>query len=240
MKTDCRHWTETAEEWIRWARQPGHDAFWHFRATFAEYIGAGDGKSALEIGCGEGRVCRELKKLGFRVTASDVVPAMVEAAREADSADEYVVADAAALPLKSSSFDLVVAYNSLMDIEDMPAAVREAGLLLKPGGTLFISVVHPFRDRGRFTGSEPDSPFMIEGSYYGREKFEAAEEINGLKMHFMGWSMPLEDYAAAIEEAELGITSIREPLPDINEASRFRSWTRIPLFLWMKVRKFCG
>ena len=36
-----------------------------------------------------------------------------------------------ALPFDDRSFDLVVAYNSLMDFDDMPGAVSEAGRVLE-------------------------------------------------------------------------------------------------------------
>jgi len=35
--------------------------------------------------------------------------------------------------IADGSFDLVVAYNSLMDVEDMPTTVREAARVLEPG-----------------------------------------------------------------------------------------------------------
>jgi hypothetical protein len=35
-------------------------------------------------------------------------------------------------------------------------------------------------------------------------------------MHFAGWSQPLEAYVAALEEAGLAITSLREPLPALD------------------------
>lgn len=164
-----------------------------------EFLGPDTG-NALEIGCGEGRVSRELRKLGHRVTATDAVAAMVDAARQADSADGYAVAGASDLPFQDKQFDLVMAYNVLMDVDDVPAALREARRMMKPKGVLFISLVHPFRDRGRFAGPEPDAAFILDGTYYGRERFEDEEEYNGLSMRFAGWSQPLQDYMAAMEK----------------------------------------
>ena len=42
------------------------------RDAFADFVGAGSG-DALDIGCGEGRISRELKALGYKVTAADAV-----------------------------------------------------------------------------------------------------------------------------------------------------------------------
>lgn len=232
---DEAHWTRIAKQWIAWARSPGHDAFWAYRQSLLAFIGAGQGK-ALEIGCGEGRVSRELRKLGYHVTATDAVAPMVDAARQAESADAYAVAGAAKLPFAAASFDLVVAYNVLMDVEDVPAAVAEARRVLKPSGDFLISLVHPFRDRGRFAGPEPDAPFILEGSYYGRVRFEGEEEHDGLRMHFAGWSQPLENYVSALSRAGLAITALREPIPDMENADRLRQWARLPLFLWLKAK----
>ncbi len=151
-KTIAEHWTYVADQWIDWAGRPGHDAFWTYREGLAAYIGRGTGR-ALEIGCGEGRVSRELKALGYDVTASDAVPAMLDAARRADSAHGYALADAASLPFDPARFDVVMAYNVLMDLDDMPAALHEARRVLKPGGLLFVSLVHPFSvDQGAAAG----------------------------------------------------------------------------------------
>lgn len=179
---------------------------------------------------------RELKTLGYDVTASDAVPVMLDAARRADSAHGYALADAASLPFDPASFDLVMAYNVLMDLDDMPRALREARRVLKPDGTLFVSLVHPFRDRGRFAGPQPDAPFVLEGTYFGREHFEGVETRDGLSMHFAGWSLPLEAYMEALEAAGFAIVSLREPLPDCADTDVLRQWSRVPLFLWIKAR----
>ncbi len=101
-----------------------------------------------------------------------------------------------------------------MDVEDVPATLKEIRRVTKPEGVVFISLVHPFRDRGRSAGSEPEARFVLSGSYYGCVRFEGEEEHRGLRMHFAGWSQPLENYVAALEGAGLAITSLREPVPD--------------------------
>jgi len=235
---DKEHWSRVAQDWIRWAREPKHDAFWAYRDAFLEFIGRGGG-DVLDVGCGEGRVSREFKTLGYRVTALDTVAQLVEAAREADSADDYVVADGKKMPFEDGRFDKAVAYNVLMDVENVPATLKEIGRVLKTGGELIISLVHPFRDRGRFAGPELDAPFVLEGSYFGTERFEGMEERDGLRMEFAGWSQPLESYAAALEAAGFAITALREPLPAA-ESAALQRYNRIPLFLWLKARQLAG
>lgn len=80
---------------------------------------------------------------------------------------------------------------------------RWIGRVLRPSGSLIISIVRPFADRGRFAGPERDAPFILLNSCFGWERFEGVEERNGFKMHFAGWSQPLENYMAT---KTLGIT----------------------------------
>src|SRR5262245_18998812 len=171
---DIEHWSRIATEWMAWARAPNHDAFWAYRGLLLAFIGQGAG-DALDVGCGEGRVSRVLTECGYRVTAIDPVEKLVSAAEQAGSADAYGIAAAADLPFENCSFDLVVAYNVLMDIEDVPAALKEIKRVLRSTGTLVISIVHPFADRGHFAGPEANAPFVLQESYFGRERFEDTE-----------------------------------------------------------------
>src|SRR5438128_1167475 len=77
-------WEREAENWIRWARTPGHDAYWYYRDAFFDAIVPHGGGRALEVGCGEGRVARDLCTHGHRVTGLDASPTLVRGAREAD------------------------------------------------------------------------------------------------------------------------------------------------------------
>ena len=233
---DRKHWSQFAEEWVAWARKPNHDAFWAYRAALAAFIGPGNGK-ALDVGCGEGRISRELTACGFQVTAVDPVSRLVRAAIEAQSARNYAVASAAALPFANAQFDLVVAYNILMNIADIPTALKEFRRVLRPTGQLIISISHPFVDHGHFASKETNSLFFVEGIYFGRQRFEGVEERDGLRMHFAGWSYPLEAYAIALAEAGLAITALREPIPDLDDGrNHMAPWLRMPLILWLKAR----
>ena len=130
---DIEHWSRIAAEWTASARAPNHDAFWAYRASLVAFIGQGVG-DALDVGCGEGRVSRVLKDCGYRVTAVDPVEQLISAAEQAGSADAYKIAAAADLPFKNCSFDLAVAYNVLMDVDDVPAALKEVRRVLRPLG----------------------------------------------------------------------------------------------------------
>jgi SAM-dependent methyltransferase len=200
----------------------------------------GPGWRTLEIGCGEGRVARDLARRGHTVVPLDTSPTLVRSAKGADPAGCYLLADAASLPFHDASFDLVVAYNSLMDVSDMPAVIAEAARVLRPGRHLCVSVTHPLSDAGSFAGQQPDAPFSIPGAYLGRRRFEGTFERDGLQMTFHGWSYPLEDYARALEAAGLLVEMIREPAASeaaVSQHPSFRRWQRLPMFLQLRAVK---
>jgi SAM-dependent methyltransferase len=221
-------WEREAERWAAWARTPGHDAYWQYSPAFFELVPPA-GRATLEVGCGEGRVSRELAARGHNVTSVDASPTLVRLAAEADPGIEFVLADAAALPCDAAAFDLVVAYNSLMDVQNMPQAVSEAARVLEPSGRLCVCITHPLADAGRFASPEPSAPFILEGSYFGRRRFEGTFERDGLTITFRGWCYPLDDYARALDEAGFAIEALREP-PSATE----ERWRRIPNFLFLR------
>jgi SAM-dependent methyltransferase len=234
-------WESEAPNWIAWAREPGHDDYWVYsRAFFRDIVPAPSGRT-LEIGCGEGRVTRDLRALGHDVTSVDGAPTMIRAAADADrDHPAYVLADAARLPFGDAGFGCAVAYNSLMDMDDMPAAVREASRVLRPGGALCISVTHPTADAGAFESREPDARFVIDRSYLDPMPFDETFERAGLRIRFKGSTFPLQAYAVALEEAGCVVERIREPRQtdeavehDLAEAR----WQRLPNFLFMRAVK---
>jgi SAM-dependent methyltransferase len=78
------------------------------------------------------------------VVALDVSERFIRASAEMDvSGIDHVLADGAELPFASTSFDAVTAFMSLMDVADPEGTLREIARVLRPGGFLQFSVVHP-------------------------------------------------------------------------------------------------
>ena len=57
-------WEGQAANWIRWAREPGFDTYWRFHQQQLLTSLPKPGKLTLDIGCGEGRLTRDLAALG--------------------------------------------------------------------------------------------------------------------------------------------------------------------------------
>jgi SAM-dependent methyltransferase len=222
-------WEKHAADWVRWAREPGHDSYWLFhRERFFELLPA-PGRRTLDLGCGEGRVSRDLKALGHRVIAVDSSRSMIDAARAADPELDVVEAHAARLPFEDAFADIVVAFMSLHDVDDMRGAVREASRVLEPGGRLVAAVVHPINTAGKFESRDPDAAFVMRGSYFDRRRYADAVERDGLRMTFESRHWTLDDYVTAMVDAGLLVDAVRE----IAEPNDPR-WSRLPLFLHLR------
>jgi SAM-dependent methyltransferase len=233
-------WEDQALDWSRWARAPGHDSYWRFHRDHFLALVPAPGRLTLDIGCGEGRVARDLKARGHRVIAIDASPTLVRHAAEADPSMEVLVADAAHVPLDDGVADLAVAFMSLHDMDDMVGAVRETARLLSPGGHFCLAIVHPLNSAGRFADDRPDSPFVIGGSYLQRHRYVDSIERDGLRMTFHSDHRPLQDYFQALEAVGLVVEALREPTVDaasVQTEARRQRWLRVPLFLDVRAVK---
>jgi len=232
-------WEESAAGVIAWFRAPGHDSYWQYhRDQFLDLLPP-PGRLTLDIGCGEGRLSRDLEARGHEVVALDASPSMVAAAREADPAIETLIGDAAELPFADGYADLAVAFMSLQDIDDAAGAIREAARVLEPGGRFCLAVVHPLGSSGRFDGDEPDSPFVIRGSYLEPYRYRDTMERDGFKVTFESEHRPIQWYFAALEAAGFVVERLREtevPEQAVTE-ERQRRWQRLPLFLHIRAVK---
>jgi SAM-dependent methyltransferase len=226
-------WEQNAVRWAAWARAPGHDVYSQFHARrFVELVPA-PGRVTIDLGCGEGRLGRDLTQLGHRVIAVDASPTLIRlAATHGQRPLAALLADAARLPVADASTDLVVAFMCLMDIDDMERAVAESARVLEAGGRLCLAVVHPLNSAGRFRGEggDPDAPFVIDGSYLETRRYRDEVERDGLAMTFVSDHRSTESYARALESAGFVIEALREVTVD-DTADR---WRRIPLFLHVR------
>jgi arsenite methyltransferase len=98
-------------------------------------------KYILDVGCGSGATAVYLaRSWGCRVMGVDILPRMVERARELSKRQgtggltEFRVADAQDLPFPDGIFDAVITESVTAFPEDKQKAVEEYARVLKPGG----------------------------------------------------------------------------------------------------------
>jgi len=98
---------------------------------------------ALDVACGTGRQVARLVALGYDARGIDLTPAMIERARARCPEAELVVGDWDDLPYEDASFDLVTSSLALCHATDVEPPVREMARVVRPGGWLVISDIHP-------------------------------------------------------------------------------------------------
>jgi SAM-dependent methyltransferase len=80
----------------------------------------------LDVGCGSGWFTRRLARDGYRVTGIDVDAAVIAYARaHRAAAEDYLVADAAALPFVSRAFDCCVSVTAVCFLREEARALAE-------------------------------------------------------------------------------------------------------------------
>ena len=97
--------------------------------------------TALDAGCGSGRYLKALQDRGAVAIGVDLSDAMLTRAQMVGP--RIVRGDLCALPFEAESLDLVVCGLALGDIAALEVALAEIARVLRPGGSVIYSVVHP-------------------------------------------------------------------------------------------------
>jgi SAM-dependent methyltransferase len=232
-------WKRNAGRWSEFVAGDALFAGYHWE-RFLELVPP-PGHGTLDLGCGEGRVGRRLAEQGHRMVGVDVSALLVALARDAGGYDLVLEADAAALPFEDECFDVVVAFMSLQDIDDMQAAVAEAARVLEPGGRIVAAITHPTSTAGEFQGGPRVEPFALVRPYFEQSRHvKSVSMAGGGAVELHGQHRPLEAYSRALERAGFVIEAIREPAPDdaFLAAHAGRGYAaRLPLFLDLRAVK---
>ena len=110
---------------------------------FAGYIAltrrfAPAGARILDIGAGAGQAARAFAESGMRPIATDVSPLFLAAARRADPALQALAADAARLPFRDGSFDVVAGCELVEHLAEPAAVLDELVRVTRPGGFVIL------------------------------------------------------------------------------------------------------
>jgi SAM-dependent methyltransferase len=127
---------------VPFASKPEHSAEDSMRLTL-DMAGVGPDDNVLDIACGPGLVACAFARVARRVTGVDLVPAMIEQAkqRQADmglSNLDWVTGDVLPLPFASGAFTLVLSRYAFHHLEDPAGVLSEMARVCAPGGRVAV------------------------------------------------------------------------------------------------------
>lgn len=99
------------------------------------------GPQLLDAGCGTGWFSRYWRDRGRQVCALDLSPAMLQAAREQQSAHDYLQGDIDQLPLADNSVDGVWSNLAVQWSSDLRTALQQFLRVTRPGGSVLFSTL---------------------------------------------------------------------------------------------------
>jgi 2-polyprenyl-3-methyl-5-hydroxy-6-metoxy-1,4-benzoquinol methylase len=108
----------------------------HYHRTILDAIPR-TGRTALDVGCGEGTLCRAMRERVPEVVGIDVDRSSIALATTAGGDIRYVLGDFLSHEFAPRSFDFVASVATLHHLDVEPALVRMRELL-RPGGALAL------------------------------------------------------------------------------------------------------
>lgn len=148
---------------------------------------------ALDAACGTGRHAAHLVAAGWDVVGVDATTAMLDRARAKVPDARFEAGDLTALPLDDAAFDLVVCSLALTHVVDLAGAVAEMARVVRPGGTVVLSDLHP-------------TTVLVGGT-------AAFPHGTGLA-HVRNLHHPVSSYLRAARAAGLEVVDCAEPVMD--------------------------
>ena len=230
-------WNDSAQAWLE---ELGEDGDFGRKFVLdgpmtARLAGRGF-RTALDVGCGEGRFCRLMQRQGIATVGIDPTQLLIRRAQELDPHGDYRIGRAEALDVVAGSFDLVVSYLTLIDIPDLAAAAKAMIDALRPGGSLLIANLTSFNTAGMpegwRRGEDGTARFCIDHYLDERAVWAAWHGIR-----IQNWHRPLGTYMSLFLDRGLILRHFSEPEPTGGDPQRIERYRRVPWFHIMEWQK---
>jgi len=163
----------------------------------------------LDAACGSGRHSAYLAERGHAVTGVDQSPEMLDLAREKVPRGRFVPGDLTSLPLDDASVDAALCALALVHVADVRQAIAELARVVRPGGRIVVTDVHPV--------------LVMLG---WQAQFPTADGRGFMRLHqhlvsdYIGGALDAGLRVASMEECRLtadgAVTPTAEPIPDAN------------------------
>lgn len=192
--------------------------------TTLELVGDVRGQRALDLGCGAGRYCALLAERGAAVVGLDPSSGMLERAKRKITPARCFelrqgMLETAHFP--DEHFDLAVSALTLSHLPELEPTMSEIVRVLKQGGRLVISDIHPY--------------WPVSGHDYTEFYDETGQEYRIPEYPHL-----VEEYWRLFGRLGMRLEDIREPRIDARLVEHFPSlqdYQGIPLAIILKARK---
>ncbi|MGV6873836.1 class I SAM-dependent methyltransferase [Pseudochelatococcus sp. B33] len=227
-------WEASASAWIADMGDSGDFSRVHvLDAPMLDRIrGRGFG-NALDVGCGEGRFCRMLRTEGIDATGIEPTETLRNTARSRDPAGRYIDAQAENLPFEDETFDLVVSYLTLIDIDGIEEAINGMARVLRPDGSLLIANLNSFNTAGGWQKRDNGTTYFALDNY----QVERAEWVSWRGVSIRNWHRPFGRYMQLLLATGLRLTHFAEPMPTGGDPGKAERYRRSPYFHIMEWQK---
>ena len=169
--------------------------------TDAVFAAAPRGR-ALDVACGSGRQVARLAALGYDVDGIDLTPAMLELAQRRCPDATLRVGGWDQLPYEDGSFDLVTTALALCHAPDLGPPIAEMARVLRPGGWLVVSDIHPtsttFGGAAGYPGDRLGHFPFVRNHVHSLSGYFAAFTANGLTVRALDEAFLDAEHAAML------------------------------------------
>lgn len=230
-------WDESAEAWIK---RQGTDGDWGRQfvldPVMLPRIASHNPGQVLDIGCGEGRLCRQLSAMGIDAYGIDPTERLIAEAKRLGN-EHFLCAKAECLPFEDSTFDMVISCLSLIDIEDYRSAISEMQRVLKPSGHALIANLNSFNTAGQNVGWIRNA--LGQREYWPVKDYlsEHPDWVEWAGIRIQNWHRPLSAYMSEFLAHDFRLTWFAEPESTDPDSARTKAYNSAPYFMLMEWQK---
>ncbi|MEM1336178.1 MAG: class I SAM-dependent methyltransferase [Bacteroidota bacterium] len=210
-----------------------HNAYYD-RPNTLKLLGEVAGKHILDAACGPGKYAEILLGKGAEVVGFDLSPKMIEMARKRNGKDTLFFVHDLTQPLnrfEDENFDAVLCALALHYIEDWQPVIQEFSRVLRKGGSVVVSIEHPFFEYNYFKSKD----------YFKVEEVSATWRGFGGRVVVPSYRRPLMACLQPFTENGFYIDALVEPLP-VREFEKYnprhyKELMKFPAFMCFKAVK---
>lgn len=224
---------EMAEKYNELIDHKPHNAYYD-RPNTLELIPEVEGKAILDAACGPGKYAEILLSQGGMVTGFDISPNMIQLAQARNKGRGNFFVHDLSTPFEmfdKETFDIILCALALHYIPDWTLTIKEFYRVLKPKGTLVISIEHPFFEYNFFKSTKY---FEIENVKCVWNGFGKPVEVNSFRR-------PLSECLLPFTNNGFYIDKLVEPKPTKEfeqlDPRHFKELNEFPAFMCMRAVK---